>query len=144
MDHVGRRDQDPHRDADRQMHRLGLGKHRRLQPRVAELEIELMADDFHRQGGRFGAEIDLVPDVDAERREENQQQRREDRPPQLELRRVVDLDADRVRRVGRASAEGDREIDDVARDENHNPVSEHRHELEESVDVGGPVGHGLR
>ena len=64
-------------------------------------------------------------------------------PPELEGRRVVDLDADRRRRLVRPAPEHDAEIDHVAGHIEEDRVAEHAHELEEQVDVGRTVGRGV-
>ena len=98
-----------------------------------------MADGLERQGRSGRRELQLVPLRDRHDHQHDQQDGRQNRPPDLELRSVVNLNADRRRVLTGSSAEHVSEPRDVARHVDRDRRPEDRHELEDAVDRLGRV-----
>src|SRR6202012_749380 len=87
--------------------------HRIRELRIPEAKIVLVSDGFHREHVARRV-LQARPDHDRVDREDHDEDRRDDGPPELEHGIVVHLHADRVGRVRLLAPEHDRKVDDVA------------------------------
>src|SRR5579875_2081398 len=105
-------------------------------PWITELKAELVADRLHRQHAALRV-LQTAPNLDAEDRDDDDQDRRKERPPEFEFGVAMNLDADRVGRHPFPIAERDGEVDRVSRDDVKDQDHPDAHELEEGVDLIG-------
>lgn len=135
VDHVARRDVDGRRRVQRQVQLVG---DRIRQLRIAELESELVADGLDGQHVALRV-LQIGPDLGRVDREDDHQDRRDRGPPELEHRRVVDLDADRVGRRVLRPGEHDAEVDRVDRHDVEDHGRHRAQEAEQLVDGRGRI-----
>jgi hypothetical protein len=104
--------------------------------RIAELKSELVPDRLDREHVA-GLVLESGPHAHREDREDQDEDRRDDGPPELEHGCVVDLHADVAGGRVLGPPEDDREVDDVARDDVENRPADRTEKLEEVVDLTG-------
>src|SRR5580658_877099 len=108
--------------------------------RITELPSKLITD-------RFDCELTALrikntgPVFDTDPADGDHQDRRKNRPPQLELKVSVNLNAERIFRIALLLAPDDREINEIADRIDHDDDAEERQELEQLVGlIGGRCG----